>query len=218
MLSYYDFGRFQNTDISKSPMSPESPGKPILITFIAIQLSKGNLAMIVLLSTQLKESYLHDWYSFLSLCKINKEEHPWALIQPYDMPIGRLTAKEKKLELFRVHSKPRRSAEFVDAHSIIRGVLLVPTFAQDTDYYVCFWCPWCGHLYACMGVVERPGASRLILVVQHRNYLLLYTTFINNCCVDLESLAYVLTRRHVVHIDNKPIMTMFKFWTKSGKT
>jgi hypothetical protein len=52
------------------------------------------------------------------------------------MPIGRLTAKEKKLELFRVRGKPRRSAEFVDARSIIRGVLLVPTFGQDTDYYV----------------------------------------------------------------------------------
>jgi hypothetical protein len=55
-----DFGRFQSTDISKSPTSPESPGKPIPITFVAIQLSKGNLAMIVLLSTQLKETYLRD--------------------------------------------------------------------------------------------------------------------------------------------------------------
>ena len=28
------------------------------------------------------------------------------------------------------------SAEFVDAHSIIRGVLLVPTFEKDDDYFV----------------------------------------------------------------------------------
>ena len=63
-------------------------------------------------------------------------EHPWAFIQPYDSPIGRLTDKEKELELLRVRAQPRGSAEFVDARSIIRGVLLVPTFEKDDDYFV----------------------------------------------------------------------------------
>ena len=57
-------------------------------------------------------------------------------IQPYDSPIGRLTDKEKELELFCVHTQLRGSAEFVDARSIIHGVLLVPTFEKDDDYFV----------------------------------------------------------------------------------
>ena len=68
--------------------------------------------------------------------KIEDNEYPWALIQSYDPPTGRLTDKEKKLELFRVCGQPRGSAEFVDARSIIRGVLLVPTFEQDDDFFV----------------------------------------------------------------------------------
>ena len=62
--------------------------------------------------------------------------HPWVFIQPYDSPIGRLTDKEKELELFRVHAQLHGSAEFVDAHSIIQGVLLVPTFEKDDNYFV----------------------------------------------------------------------------------
>jgi len=73
---------------------------------------------------------------FLFTTKIDDTEHPWAFIQPYDLPIGRLTDKEKDLELFRVRAQPRRSAEFVDARSIIRGVLLFPTFERDGDYFV----------------------------------------------------------------------------------
>jgi len=68
--------------------------------------------------------------------EIDDTEYPWAFIQPYDSPIGRITDKEKKLELFRVRAQPRSSAEFVDARSIIRGVLLVPTFEQNNDYFV----------------------------------------------------------------------------------
>ena len=63
-------------------------------------------------------------------------EHPWAFIQPYDSPIGALTTKEKEMELHRVRAQPRGSAEFVDARSIIRGVLLIPTFEKDGNYFV----------------------------------------------------------------------------------
>lgn len=41
-----------------------------------------------------------------------------------------------KLKLFRVRAKPRGFAEFVDARSIIRGVVLFPTFEQHTDYFI----------------------------------------------------------------------------------
>ena len=35
-----------------------------------------------------------------------------------------------------MRAQPRGSAEFVDARSIIRGVVLVPTFEKDDDYFV----------------------------------------------------------------------------------
>ena len=73
---------------------------------------------------------------FIFTTKIDDTRHPWAFIQPYDLPIGRLTDKEKELELFRVRAQPRGSAEFVDARSIIRGVLLVPTFEKEDDYFI----------------------------------------------------------------------------------
>ena len=67
---------------------------------------------------------------------IGDTKYPWAFIQPYDSPIRELTDKEKALELLRVRAQPRGSAEFVDARSIIRGVLLVPTFEKEGDYFV----------------------------------------------------------------------------------
>ena len=35
-----------------------------------------------------------------------------------------------------MRAQPRGSAEFVDARSIIRGVLLVPTFEKEDDYFI----------------------------------------------------------------------------------
>ena len=35
-----------------------------------------------------------------------------------------------------MRAQPRGSAEFVDARSIIRGVLLFPTFEKEGDYFV----------------------------------------------------------------------------------
>ena len=73
---------------------------------------------------------------FIFTTEIEDMKYPWAFIQPYDSPIGGLKDKEKDLELFRVRARPRGSAEFVDAHSIIRGALLVPTFEKEGDYFV----------------------------------------------------------------------------------
>lgn len=73
---------------------------------------------------------------FIFITEIDGEEYPWALIHPYDSPIGRLTSKEKKLGLFRVRAQLRGRTEFVDVRTIIRGVVLFPTFEKETDYYV----------------------------------------------------------------------------------
>ena len=73
---------------------------------------------------------------FVFVTKIDDIDYPWAFIQPYDSPIGPLTNKEKDLKLLRVRAQPRASAEFVDARSIIRGILLIPTFEKDGDYFV----------------------------------------------------------------------------------
>ena len=73
---------------------------------------------------------------FTTTLKIDDINHPWAYVQPFDSPIRGLTEKEKRLELYRLRAQPRGSAEFVDARSIIRGVLLVPTFEKEDDYFV----------------------------------------------------------------------------------
>jgi hypothetical protein len=73
---------------------------------------------------------------FIFITKNDDTNYPWAFVQPYDSPIRGLTGKEKDLELYRVRAQPRRSAEFVDARSIIRGVLLFPTFEKEGDYFV----------------------------------------------------------------------------------
>jgi len=65
-----------------------------------------------------------------------KRIEPWALIQPYDATVGQLTAREKDLQLFRVRAKARTSSCFISAKSIIRGVVLVPTFLKDNDHYI----------------------------------------------------------------------------------
>ena len=73
---------------------------------------------------------------FVFITEIKATEYPWAYIQPYDSPIGSLTSKEIDLELFRICAQPRGTPEFIDARSIIRGVVLVPTFEKDGDYFV----------------------------------------------------------------------------------
>lgn len=61
---------------------------------------------------------------------------PWALIQPYDATVGRPTTREKDLQLFRIRAKARTSSCFISAKLIIRGVVIIPTFLKDNNYYV----------------------------------------------------------------------------------
>lgn len=66
----------------------------------------------------------------------NNRIEPWALIQPYDAPVGQPTTREKDLQLFRIRAKARASSCFISAKLIIRGVLIVPTFLKNDNYYV----------------------------------------------------------------------------------
>lgn len=61
---------------------------------------------------------------------------PWVLIQPYDATVGQPTSREKDLQLFRIRAKARQSSYFISAKLIIRGVVIIPTFLKDDNYYV----------------------------------------------------------------------------------
>ncbi|KAJ6475715.1 hypothetical protein C8R47DRAFT_1178958 [Mycena vitilis] len=57
---------------------------------------------------------------------LDGKTYPFALVQPFDAPVGRISAKDKALKLFRVRAKRRQESEFIPVRSIIRGAVLVP--------------------------------------------------------------------------------------------
>lgn len=61
---------------------------------------------------------------------------PWVLIQPLDATVGQPTTHEKDLQLFWIRAKARTSSCFISAKLIIRGVVIIPTFLKDDNYYV----------------------------------------------------------------------------------
>ncbi|KAJ3548840.1 hypothetical protein NM688_g5244 [Phlebia brevispora] len=73
-------------------------------------------------------------YSFT--CQIGDKNHLFALIQPFDMPIGEIPRKDKQLHLYRLHSSSTKHFMFISCQSIIRGALLVEDFAISSDYLV----------------------------------------------------------------------------------
>lgn len=65
---------------------------------------------------------------------VEKKSHPFGLVLPLDThAIGR---KDRLLRLHRLHAKPRKNAEFISAHSIIRGVLLAPDFDNYGEFFI----------------------------------------------------------------------------------
>ncbi|KAJ7152307.1 hypothetical protein C8R43DRAFT_886375 [Mycena crocata] len=62
------------------------------------------------------------------------ETYPFALVEPLDAPLGRPSAKDQALKLFRVRAG--RALEFISVHSIVRGAVLAPDFDRDGDYFV----------------------------------------------------------------------------------
>lgn len=61
---------------------------------------------------------------------------PWVLIQPYNATIGQPSTREKDFQLYRIRAKSTALSCFISAKSIIRGVVLIPTFIKEGDYYV----------------------------------------------------------------------------------
>ncbi len=63
---------------------------------------------------------------------LGEKRYPFALVQPLDAPVGRLSAKDKALKLFRVRA--RQDSEFIPLRSVIRGAVLVPDSKRWVDY------------------------------------------------------------------------------------
>lgn len=59
---------------------------------------------------------------------------PWILIQPLDAHVPQPNTRERDFQLFRIRA--RTSSSFISAKSIIRGVVVIPTYATEGDYYV----------------------------------------------------------------------------------
>ncbi|KAJ6520588.1 hypothetical protein DFH09DRAFT_1193954 [Mycena vulgaris] len=91
-----------------------------------------------LVKTTTRNIFVRLIYVFkITLGEKSKEKtYPFALVQPLDAPIGRVTAKDKALKLIRVRAKARVESEFISVHSIIRGVVLAPAFDREGDYMV----------------------------------------------------------------------------------
>ncbi|KAJ7102054.1 hypothetical protein C8R44DRAFT_747072 [Mycena epipterygia] len=71
---------------------------------------------------------------YMFSCTVEKKSHPFGLVLPLDTrAIGR---KDRLLRFHRVHAKPRKNAEFISVHSIIRGVLLAPDFDNYGEFFI----------------------------------------------------------------------------------
>ncbi|KAJ6455239.1 hypothetical protein C8R45DRAFT_1056741 [Mycena sanguinolenta] len=66
----------------------------------------------------------------------NGKVYPFALVQPLDLPVGAISAKDKALKLFQVHAKLRHASEFIPVHSIICGAVVVPDSKKSGDFFV----------------------------------------------------------------------------------
>ena len=60
----------------------------------------------------------------------------WVLIQPLDAQVPQPSSQERDFQLFRIRAKARTSSRFISAQSIIRGVVVIPTYITEGDYYV----------------------------------------------------------------------------------
>jgi hypothetical protein len=71
---------------------------------------------------------------------LDGKTYPFALVQPLDVPVGRISAKDKALKLFR--ARARRNSEFIPLRSVIRGAVLVPDSKREGDYLVMDVADW----------------------------------------------------------------------------
>ncbi|KAK1216916.1 hypothetical protein PQX77_020441 [Marasmius sp. AFHP31] len=76
---------------------------------------------------------------FLFKCEVQSEDYEFTLIQPYDAPAGSKQVVEWDMGLYRVRAQLRKESQFVPAHTIIRGAVLVEKYGQSfgtEDYFV----------------------------------------------------------------------------------
>ena len=59
------------------------------------------------------------------------------LVTPFYIPPGEKCAIDKDLRLIRLHARSVASSQIITLQSIIRGVLLVPDFTNDGNYFLC---------------------------------------------------------------------------------
>ncbi|KAG1733838.1 hypothetical protein EDB19DRAFT_1896555 [Suillus lakei] len=64
-------------------------------------------------------------------CLVGNNTFPLALVHPFDVPTGLRTRKDKDLNLYRVHARPRAQAQFFPVRSFIRGALLIVDGPSD---------------------------------------------------------------------------------------
>ncbi|KAJ7686006.1 hypothetical protein B0H17DRAFT_1169830 [Mycena rosella] len=74
---------------------------------------------------------------YMLSCTVEEKSHAFALVLPLDAPTGWLSRKDKALRFHRLHAKPRKNAEFISVHSIIRGALFAPDFDNPGEFIVC---------------------------------------------------------------------------------
>jgi hypothetical protein len=60
----------------------------------------------------------------------------WVLVQPFDAQVPQPSTQEKNFQLFRIRARARTSSCFISATSIIRGVVIIPTYIKEGDFYV----------------------------------------------------------------------------------
>ncbi len=66
----------------------------------------------------------------------DNELHPFALIQPLDLPIGPKSRKDQHLHLYRLRAAHRRNSIFISLKSIVRGALLIEDPGVPQDFFV----------------------------------------------------------------------------------
>ena len=82
------------------------------------------------------ERFIFAQLIFLFECTVDAIPYSFALIHPFDSPIGPRRRKDVDLGFYRVREKPRQSSEFISVRSIVRGALLVEDFDRDGDLFV----------------------------------------------------------------------------------
>ena len=68
---------------------------------------------------------------------IGNEPLRLALVTPFYLPPGEKRAIDKDLRLIHLRARLEGSSEIITLWSIIQGMLLVPDFANNGDYFLC---------------------------------------------------------------------------------